>query len=135
MRDILKRRFRFISLRGIRKAYSSALSDKYREAEAIHKALANDSLDSLSVMRNVIVHSAGIADVDYVRDCKGLPLVPQLKAGEQLILEGEGCATLLDQVYTCCQDFIAAVDNWINTPRENRIDSGLDSVSDGVRRV
>src|SRR3954468_982458 len=71
MGTILRQRYGFDSLRGIREAYSCAFSRKYNE---IDRALLDDALDILSTLRNVIVHRASIADREYERRLKYLAL-------------------------------------------------------------
>jgi hypothetical protein len=114
---LLRTRFKFISLKGIRKAYSVAFSEKIRArptgTKAIDAALSDKSLDALSVVRNVIVHSGGTADQCYETDCKGVPLAPQLKRGEKLELDGELCVAILDQTMDCCKNLLTAVDDWL----------------------
>jgi hypothetical protein len=117
MGDLLRTRFRFTSLRGIRRAYSAAFSEKVKEArtaiEMIDKTLADKALDALSVIRNVIVHSGGVADRDYLNDSKGIPLAPRLRLEQTLALDGELCATVIDATIVCCRRLLSAVDTWI----------------------
>ena len=67
MGDFLRNHFDFTSLATIRRAYSLAFSDKWKGndrivVESIGIALADNALDGLSELRNLIVHRAGIVD-------------------------------------------------------------------------
>src|SRR5262249_796210 len=84
MGTLLKDRFRFITLTGIRRAYSSAFSKHY---SAIDRALANPALDALSLVRNVIVHKAGIVDQRYFKDSKAVPCAPKVDVDNPIVLD------------------------------------------------
>ena len=108
-----------ISLTAIREAHSVAFSEKVRKArtDKIDAALADKSLDALSVIRNLIVHKGGIADSNYVKDAKNAPAAPQLKENEVLHLDGEKCRNLILPVVKLCVCLVEAVDSWLSVTR------------------
>src|ERR1700689_4245125 len=91
------KRVQFTTLDGIREAYSLAFSERVRQArpDRIDKALADKRIDSLSAVRNLIVHKAGVADAEYADRAKGAPSAPQIKEGDALQLDGEVCRSLI----------------------------------------
>ena len=109
MGSVLRGRFGFSTLDGIREAYSSAFDRNYTDIDA---ALSNDALDALSAVRNVIVHRAAIADAEYARRAKYLPL-PFRKEGIPIILEGKITVGLIKPAVVCAANLIGAVDDWI----------------------
>lgn len=115
----LKGQFKFITLRGTREAYSRAFSEKEKKARtaSIDKALADKALDALSLVRNLIVHRAEIADTTYEERAKKYPLAPQLRAGEKLQLNGDALNGLIDPVLMSCVWLIKAVDSWLTLTR------------------
>jgi hypothetical protein len=110
MGTLLRERVQFTSLRAIREAYSLAFSKHY---DAIDKALANQSLDALSVARNVLVHRAGVADEAYRKHSNGLLNIPRANPGEVIGLDGEIVVGLVDPMLESVSALIKAVDQWI----------------------
>jgi hypothetical protein len=115
--DLLATRFRFISLKNIRIAYSQAFSDSGKGAKtaAIDNALADISLDQISVVRNLIVHSAGKCDIHYQEAQKAITTLPKLEIGEPLLLDGKFVRELLDSAIISSWKLVRAVDSWITT--------------------
>jgi hypothetical protein len=75
MGSLLKGNRKFTTLAGIREAYSLAFSD---HAVFIEEALSDKSLDALSLVRNLLVHKAAVADDEYVARLAMVPLAPKL---------------------------------------------------------
>jgi hypothetical protein len=119
MGDLLRSRFRFISLRGIRRAYSTAFSERIKghDTSAIDSALANKCLDALSLVRNIIVHNAGIATADYCRESNGVPTAIPLKPNEKLELDGENFRAIIDPTVASCKALVSGADTWISLTR------------------
>jgi hypothetical protein len=107
MGTILRRRYSFSRLEGIREAYACAFHEK---SEQIDKALSNMSFDALSAVRNVIVHRSGIADDDYVRRTKYLPSIPQMEKGAEILLDGELVAKMMIPIIDNGMHLIKSVD-------------------------
>lgn len=110
MGTLLRERVPFTSLKVIREAYSVAFSKRY---DAIDSALASPALDALSVVRNVLVHRAGVADEAYRRRSNGLLTIPKANLGEVIGLDGEIVAGLVDPMLESVSALIKAVDQWI----------------------
>jgi len=70
----------FSRLDWTRQHYSRLFSEKLQFAKttAIDDALMNIRLDGVNLVRNLLIHKAGIADATYVEDSKLYPLAPQL---------------------------------------------------------
>lgn len=119
MGDLLRDRWSFISLRGIRRAYSTTFREKHRgtQSDAIDSVLSRRSLDSLKTMRNVIVHAAGKADVEYLRWAKVLPDIPQVGDRDPVPLSAVLTASLVIPVVVSGHDLVRAVDDWIGSVR------------------
>jgi hypothetical protein len=117
MGDLLATRFRFTSLKNIRIAYSSAFSDRGKGATTadIDAALVDISLDKLSIVRNLIVHSAGRCDVVYRESQNTIAALPKLEIGEPLLLDGEFLRNMLDNAIISSWKLVRAVDSWIAT--------------------
>lgn len=119
MGSILKSRFKFSSLDGIRRAYSSAFSEKEKCARSddIDISLSDQALDALSAVRNLIVHKAGIVDAVYLDDIKSAPNAPHLAEGSRLGINGDMVCNLIQPVMTCCVNLIRSVDTWLSLIR------------------
>jgi hypothetical protein len=115
MGSLLRGRFKFVTLSGIRQAYSAAFSEQEQNARtaSIDSALANKALDAMSIVRNIIIHKAMVADQEYVRKAKRCPLAPQIQAGDRLQLDGVICCTLISPVVAASVGLIKAVDTWL----------------------
>jgi hypothetical protein len=110
MGTILRARFEFSSLDGIREAYASAFD---KESVEIDRALTNKSLDALSAVRNVIVHRDAQADQEYIEKTKFLSSLPTATVGKHLLLDGEIVVRLLKPAITAANQLLIAVDNWL----------------------
>lgn len=104
-------RCRFDRLDGIRRCYSLAFPDK--DSEGIDNALKQVTWDALSVLRNVLVHKAGLADSQYADAAKDLPGLPNVPIGSMVPLDGEMVANLVNGVLDSVRDLVMAVDAWI----------------------
>jgi hypothetical protein len=115
MGDVLRSRCNFTTLAGIRAAYSVAFSDKEKRArtEQIDAALSDRGLDALCIVRNVIVHRAGIADDKYVTDLAIAPGAPKVRTGESLKLDGAQVKSLVEPVIRSARKLLRAADVWL----------------------
>jgi hypothetical protein len=98
------------SLDGMREAYAAASFDG---DEIISGVLASKELDSLALVRNVLVHNGGIADEEYVRRTKSLPSMPTADIGQPILLDGEIIANLARPVVGLGRDLLIGVDEWL----------------------
>jgi hypothetical protein len=83
MGSILRTRFKFSTLEGIRAAYSSAFNPD-THPQRIDTSLADKSLDSLSKVRNLFAHRSGIVDDKFLEEAQGLPSIPSLRATNRM---------------------------------------------------
>ncbi len=116
MGTLLRSRYVFTALPDIRRAYSLAFSDKIDKdvVDAVDAALADNALDALSIVRNVLVHKGGVADEEYMRDSRRVTAVPKLEAGKRVLLDGELVRLLVDPVISRCVELIAVIDGWLS---------------------
>jgi hypothetical protein len=112
MGTILKDKFAFTTLQGIRDAYEAAF---YKKADDLDQIIMDDCYDRLSALRNVIVHKGAIADAEYVRRTKDFSMLPQVKKGETVQLNGKMVADLVHESSQATARLIAAVDQWLVT--------------------
>jgi len=116
MGDLLRRRFAFTTLTGIRKAYSSAFSEREKklQTKGIDAALSSSSLSALAATRNLIVHRGGNVDDEYRVDMLNAPNAPLMTRAMLWDLDGPFVRQLIDPVIICCNDLITAVDEWLH---------------------
>jgi hypothetical protein len=110
MGTILRPKFSFDSLDGTREAYAVAFSKHYGHLDM---ELKNTSFDSLSALRNVIVHRGGVTDEEYKRKTSGLTLLPKISIGEFIMLDGLTVTRLLSAAERSAIDILRIVDDWI----------------------
>jgi hypothetical protein len=112
MGTILKERFGFSRLEGIREAYASAF---HRNNSQIDAALSDDALDALSAVRNVIVHRAALADTEYFKKARRFKLpIGKAGVGALVPLNGEIVVNLIAPAIGCATKLLGAVDDWIS---------------------
>jgi hypothetical protein len=98
MGSILKDRFSFTRLQGIKDAYQAAF---YRDSDSIDAIIQSDVFfKQLSALRNMIVHRSGIADDEYIQRTRETAGLPDLQRGEKLRLDGKIIADLLSVATT-----------------------------------
>jgi hypothetical protein len=110
MGSILRDKFSFTTLWGIREAYETAF---YKKADDIDRIILDDCFDQLSALRNVIVHKSAIADAEYVRRTKEIPSLPQFQKGDKLQLDGKMVADLVHKSSQKTFGLLYAVDQWL----------------------
>jgi len=112
MGTILKEKFSFQRLSGIREAYSAAFS---RDSDRVDSALADTALDKLNLIRNVLLHNAGVVDRAFLDGANNLPWNTQTELDKPIPLNGEIVRDLINPVLQLGVDLIHAVDGWIAT--------------------
>jgi hypothetical protein len=110
MGTILKGKYGFDRLEGIRRAYAEAFS---KDSAAIDKVLNEKTLDALSVVRNNLVHNGGIVDSEYLRRSKDLPAEAIADENSPIPLDGELVVQLIGPVMKHGHDLVVAVDDWL----------------------
>jgi len=108
MGTVLRDHFSFDRLDGIRKAYGSAFGN----APNIDKMITDKALDSLSAVRNLIVHRATVVDAEYSRRAKYLP-IPNAPIGARITLNGDNVMGLVRGAFSAANGLLAAVDEWL----------------------
>ncbi len=112
MGTILKRRFPFQTLSGIRVAYSKAFAE---HSKRVDTAIGSLALDALAITRNLLVHRGGIIDQKYFSQQKTLSLAPFGEIKARLNLDGSSVRTLIDAVIKASVELIEAMDEWLKT--------------------
>jgi hypothetical protein len=107
----LREEFKFQTLAGIRKAYSAAFCKRSATLDSI---LVDRCLDKLNLVRNLIVHKAGIVDPIFLKGTDSIPWqIPLAEDEKPLVLHGVFVRDLIDPVFQCGLRLILAVDQWI----------------------
>jgi hypothetical protein len=110
MGTLLKGRFNFSRLDGIREAYSSAFDKKHDE---IDKVLADTRLDALGAVRNLHLHRGGVVDEEYLEIAKTLPTMPTAPINSPTPLNGAVVGDLAGPVLDLTVSLLRAVDEWL----------------------
>jgi hypothetical protein len=110
MGTILKSKYRFDRLDGIRSAYTEAFEVDSTKIDAI---VADKALDALSLVRNNIVHNGGIVDQEYLRRKTSLPAEAIVDIGLPIPIDGELVSKLNRPAMKCGRDLIISVDEWL----------------------
>jgi hypothetical protein len=115
MGTILRAKFNFASLDGIREAYSCAFNERSAQ---IDRALVDPAIDALSAVRNVIVHRDAQADSEYVKKAKYLSSLPKAQIGQHILLDGDIVVRLLKPAISAANQLLIAVDDWLAKPAQ-----------------
>ena len=110
MGTALRLQFNFTKLDEIRRAYIEAF---WKHAQAVHTAINDSALDALSTVRHLLVHNAGVCDLEYQRRSKGIPQIPQLEINEPLPIDGHITKALASAAIDVARRLVAAVDGWL----------------------
>jgi len=105
----------FATLEEIRISYKRAFVE---HGDRVQASLIGNALDALALARNLIVHKASRCDEEYARRSKGLPQLPQLEIGQELLLNGSLVRSLVEPATIAARDLIAAVGSWMRTHPE-----------------
>jgi len=107
------KRFYFRKRDDFRDAYGFA----FGYDSAIDKAIGHDAIDSLTSIRNLIVHKNSVVDAQFMKDEE--PKAPSLKkhwtlhAGAELKFNGEIAHALVDAAAEQAYCLIRAVNSWL----------------------
>ena len=110
MGTLLKVRYNFDRLDSMRDAYLDAFPTSATE---VHQVVTSTALDTLALVRNLIVHSGGIIDAAYLRRKSHLPERLLGEAGSAIELDGKIVAELVRPAIEAGQTLLQAVDRWI----------------------
>jgi len=108
MGTILKYKYSFSTLPGIRRAYLDAFPEN-----TVDQQIMDSTFDQLSAVRNVIIHSAGVCDDNYLQSQKETEGLPKGEKGEKIKLNGDHAYKLLFNCQFTCGVLIMIVDQWI----------------------
>lgn len=108
---MLREKMSFNVLDKIRKAYRRTFKD--HTILSIINGKNPDPLDTLSFVRNVLVHSAGIADEDFVDRAKFHPDFKQIEEKHKVRITGLVVQKIVPEAIKKAFDLIRAVDDWL----------------------
>jgi hypothetical protein len=100
----------FDSLEDIRENYKLAF---YTDDAKITETLSDDLLDTLSTVRNLLVHRGGAVDERYLRRTKSLLIAPKADIGERIKLNGDIVERLSLAMQHLGASLLHAVDEWL----------------------
>jgi hypothetical protein len=106
-----ERRYGFTRLSGAREAYMRAFPKK--NSPRVDSAIESKSLDILSAVRNVLLHRAGEADDEYVRQQQQFLTLPKAGKGEKIRLNGQNTSEIIKSAIASSKSLMIAVDDWI----------------------
>ena len=111
------KRASFTSLSEIRRAYSSAFAteEEYDNARPLLVALADERLDVLTLMRNLLVHRAGDADDVYIKESSKIASAPKIDPGNKMFLNGEITRKQVESAVSCAMSLVQGMDQWMTT--------------------
>ena len=112
-KEINRHQIGFGSRAKIRNAYQFVFK---QDNTALMRILNDVSVDALAAMRNVLVHSAGIIDNDFMNHSESVAiLAPFLSLGEGKTIEltGDVVRALVDPVSVNGYAFLQELDNWM----------------------
>ena len=127
MGTILKEKFPFHKLSGIRKAFTAAFSARF---EKIDEILADKSLDKLNLVRNLFLHKGGVIEEKFARGAKEIGWEYPGDFDKDFPLDGQLVSDLIHPVFDRAIQLVVAVDQWItHKPKseESPSDAGDDS--------
>ena len=109
--DALKDEFNFRSFDRIRDSYSNAFDRKF-DSLVVE---TDRSLFNLAQIRNVIVHSAAVADEQFVRTMvetqSAFPEFKGVKRGDTVPIDGKIAARVINESFDSAVKFIAEVES------------------------
>jgi hypothetical protein len=83
------------------------------KSSRVDAAIGNKSIDAISAVRNLLLHKAGEADDEYIRQQQSLS-IPKAAKGEKIILNGQNTSDLIKPAIASSRSLMIAVDDWIN---------------------
>jgi hypothetical protein len=110
MGTVLKGKYSFDTLEGIRRAYADA---GFEDDQKIKDIMADRALDALALVRNLIVHSGGIIDEQFLRRKADLPPEAIANVGDQMPMDGALVEKLTKPAIQLGWDLIVAIDEWL----------------------
>lgn len=103
----------FISRKRIRNTYKFLF--KTDNAKVV-STLDSKTIDALALVRNVLVHKAGIIDKVFFDDSKDVPVLVPLRAlgeGKEILLTGKRVRDLIDPAIPVGFELLNSVDDWL----------------------
>lgn len=93
-----------------------AYKEIFDNDSAILAALTDEGVTSLSKVRHLLVHKAGIVDSKFEGESKTLPFLkifPQIEKDKPLLFDGEIVFAILERALPQAHQLCMGVDNWI----------------------
>ncbi len=112
MGTVLREKFNFSVLGGIREAYAKAFDTR---REGIEKAINDDSLDYLAATRNMLVHTGGRADKKFCERVSRHGELSRYMQGERVNLTADLVVRLVNAASKTGSLLITNVDEWLQS--------------------
>lgn len=105
--------FGFKSRARIRHAYRTTFKSNY---DLVSKAMNDDSMDALALLRNVLVHKSGLADDEFLDGAKFIPLLNPFHGhteGQRVEIDGNIIKSVVGASSRMAVELMIGVDTWI----------------------
>jgi hypothetical protein len=109
MGTLLKHRYKFTNLQGIKSAYQHAFHCDFKDIDD----LIDPEMESLECARNLLVHSGGIVDQQFLDRTKNLPTFSGIGLGIAIPVNGHIVATFLGATTHSAAALLLEVDEWL----------------------
>ncbi len=110
MGTVLREKLRLAYLPKIRSAYARAFKVDF---DVIKAAIMDSCFDTLSAVRNVIVHKSGEADSEFIAATSTDAMFAGLQEGKSLVLNGTMVQSIIKSSFAKSLELILAVDQWM----------------------
>jgi len=91
-------------------AYSKVFRDLTKQLDAIFKS---DDLRWVAMIRNALVHNAGVADAEFVQLASRHPVLSRVKVSQAIPINGMLTIETLRAACLCGAELISLVDAWM----------------------
>jgi hypothetical protein len=106
----LEKKYKFASLLEIRKAYHDAFDKNNTDVLA---AIDNVQLDTIALVRNAFIHSAGTIDDKFAEQAQKIPSLSSLASGKEFLADGRLLEGVVAPAVDVCVDLCESVDKWL----------------------
>lgn len=114
MGTILREKFNFQTLESMRVAYALAFSI---DQDKVMAAISASSITALCLLRNLLVHKAGVIDARFYEGSKFIQELSAIRSGgigATIVLDGEFTKNMLTSVAQKSVDLLCATDEWLS---------------------
>ncbi|WP_009962628.1 hypothetical protein [Verrucomicrobium spinosum] len=105
---------KFRSRKAIRKSFTKAFASDPK----IDSILSDLRIDASAAIRNLLVHKAGVCDIDFLQDTRGCQTLTQyanITPGTALKFDGPSTFAIVNPIVHLGHELLIATDNWISS--------------------